>query len=190
MTTLCIDSHPPPRGAGWIRHSKQFETSTLESWRLVGAKRVLVLWQPKEVSSCGEVYPQSRLAGAACAGDLGAARRKDPDRTSRSGSVACRGQADLKPWSAACKPAISTPTTSAEQPDHTLVLPVAVGWSAPPGKGRLNWRDVQASVNDQMPLRRLQQRMRRQSIRHSTCVTVSTTRSSTNPSKTRESATS
>jgi hypothetical protein len=43
MTTLCIDSHPPPRGAGWIRHSKQFETSTLESWRLVGAKRVLVL---------------------------------------------------------------------------------------------------------------------------------------------------
>lgn len=43
-----------------------------------------MLWPPKEVSSCGEVFPQSRLAGAARIGDAGAAKRKDPDRTNCS----------------------------------------------------------------------------------------------------------
>ena len=45
------------------------------------------------------------------------------------------------------------------QPDDTLVVPLAVGWSAPPEKGRLSWRDVLATVNDQIPLRRLQHHM-------------------------------
>ena len=47
----------------------------------------------------------------------------------------------------------------AEQPEDTLVVPLAVGWSAPPEKGGPNWRDVLATINDQMPLRRLQQYM-------------------------------
>ena len=45
--------------------------------------------------------------------------------------------------------------------DDTVVVPVAVAWSASGRDGRARLRDIAAAVNDRIPLRRLQQRILR-----------------------------
>jgi glycerol-3-phosphate O-acyltransferase len=49
----------------------------------------------------------------------------------------------------------------AERPGDTLVVPVAVAWTASSGDGHARWRDAVAIVNERIPLSRLQERILR-----------------------------